>query len=137
MDNQILPNEILLMIAMCGWRVYCSMRLINHGFRNELAFGRHLDNFKAIRVGKVSYLRPLIVEYYRLTIVNGNDISIFRGGKLVKNIVYSIPRGYGIDYLWELQEVIRTHYEGKHTYEEIVKFAYGRAIRATWSMKIE
>lgn len=133
-NNQLLPDEILVMIAMCSWRAFNNIRLVSQGFNKELVVRRVLGRFTTIKQGKVKQFKHLIKEYYKLIVIDSKDVFVFKNGKLARNIVYTVPRGYSNNYLWELKKLTRWQEDGGKYYEEGVKFKYGRAVKATHSV---
>lgn len=127
---QLFPDEIVAMIAMCGWRAYNKIRIVNRTLHAILVVSRDRDTFAATIEGAFRILKPLIREYYRLTMVRGEDVLIFKGGRLVKKIVYTIPKGYG-HQLWELSKITRISYDDKYTREEDISFAYGVVLQSS------
>ncbi|SME65164.1 Hypothetical protein FSTVST1_463 [Faustovirus ST1] len=132
-NEQLLPNEILVMIAMCGWRAFNNIRLMSQGFNKELVVRHVMDRFTVIRVGKVKHFKHLIKEYYKLIVVDSKDVFVFKNGKLTKNIVYTVPKACN-NYLWKFKKITRWYEENGKYYEEEVTFDNGGAVRATHSV---
>ncbi|SME65168.1 Hypothetical protein FSTVST1_467 [Faustovirus ST1] len=120
MVDQVLPDDTLVLIALCDWRVFKPMCCVNSKLHKTLDYNTNKLRWK-ITAGLWSpNIAQLLESNYFVALVNRNNIYIFKSGLMVKKINIINTRDATITHL---MNIWRYRHADNILYEEHVNFA--------------